>query len=440
MKPVARWGTPEAEALLARLTERGAEAGVAEVEQAVREILEAVAREGDEALCRYTARFDGLDLSPADLRIPEAELEAAWEGLPAEDRAALELAEARIRAFHERQKPQSWFADEDGVVLGQRVTPLDAVGIYVPGGTAAYPSSVFMNAVPARVAGVGRIVMVTPTPGGRANPYVLGAAWLAGVREVYRIGGAQAVAALAYGTPTVPRVDKIVGPGNIYVATAKRMVFGRVGIDMVAGPSEILVVSDGSGEPAWIAADLLSQAEHDPWATAALVSTDEAFARDVAAEVEAQLARLPRGEIARKSWEDRGAVLVVPSLEVAAEVANRVAPEHLELAVERPWDLLGKIRHAGAVFLGHHTPESLGDYLAGPNHVLPTAGTARFYSPLGVEDFLKRSSVLSFSREALGRLAEPVMRIARLEGLEAHARAVEKRGAGGTVGRSDART
>ncbi|NOY45326.1 MAG: histidinol dehydrogenase [Deltaproteobacteria bacterium] len=427
MKPIARWGTPEGDRILDRLVSRDAGEAVAGVETAVREILEAVAREGDEALCRYTARFDGLELAPGDLRIPEADLKAAWHGLPVEDREALALAEERIRAFHERQRPASWFCDEDGVVLGQRVTPLDAVGVYVPGGTAAYPSSVFMNAVPARVAGVGRVVMVTPTPGGRVNPHVLAAAWLAGVREVYRIGGAQAVGALAFGTATVPRVDKVVGPGNIYVATAKRLVYGRVDIDMVAGPSEILVVSDGSGEPAWIAADLLSQAEHDPWATAALVTTDEGFARAVAREVETQLARLPRAETARKSWEDRGALLVVPSLEAACEVANRVAPEHLELAVERPWDLLGRIRHAGAVFLGHHTPESLGDYLAGPNHVLPTAGTARFFSPLGVEDFVKRSSVLSFSPAALARLADPVMRIARIEGLEAHARAVGKR-------------
>ncbi len=424
-KPVVRKGTPAFDETLEHLCRRGAQ-DAAGVEPAVREIIDAVARHGDQALRHYTERFDGW--RPGDLRVPEDELEAAWRALPEEDRRALGLAAERIRRFHERQVPGSWFVEEpDGVVLGQRVTPLEAVGIYVPGGTAAYPSSVFMNALPARVAGVERIVMVSPCPGGRANPQVLAAAWIAGVREVYRVGGAQAVAALAFGTESVPRVDKIVGPGNIYVATAKRLLYGRVDIDMVAGPSEILVVSDGSGDPAWIAADLLSQAEHDPLATAALVCTDETFAACVCEEVETQLARLPRAGTARESWQTRGAVLVVDTLDEACEVANRVAPEHLELAVERPWELLGRIRHAGAIFLGLHTPEALGDYAAGPNHVLPTAGTARFYSPLGVEDFVKRSSVLAFSREALGRLAGPVVRIARLEGLEAHARAVVRR-------------
>ncbi len=427
MKPVAEKGTREFDAVLERLEGRGSAGDTAPVEGAVREILDQVARHGDRALVELTERFDGVRLDPAGLRIPPGDLEAAWEAIPAADRDALGLAADRIRAFHEGQQERSWFTEEDGVILGQRVTPLDAVGIYVPGGTAAYPSSVLMNAIPARVAGVGRVVMVSPTPGGRVNPHVLAAAWACGVREVYRVGGAQAVAALAYGTETVPRVDKIVGPGNIYVATAKRLVYGRVDIDMVAGPSEILVVSDGTGSPAWIAADLLSQAEHDPWATAVLVCTDPAFAREVSREVEAQLRELPRAETARASWEERGAVLVVGSLEEACEVADRVAPEHLELAVDRPWDLLGRVRHAGAIFLGHHTPEALGDYAAGPNHVLPTAGTARFYSPLGVYDFVKRSSVLSFSAGALARLADPVIRIARLEGLEAHARAVEKR-------------
>ena len=435
MKPVVEKGTREFDAALERLEGRGAAAETAPVERAVREILDAVAREGDRALVELTERFDGVRLDPAGLRIPPGDLEAAWEAIPAADRDAIRLAADRVRAFHEGQTERSWFTEEDGVVLGQRVTPLDAVGIYVPGGTAAYPSSVLMNAIPARVAGVGRVVMVSPTPGGRANPHVLAAAWACGVREAYRVGGAQAVAALAYGTETVPRVDKIVGPGNIYVATAKRLVYGRVDIDMVAGPSEILVVSDGTGSPAWIAADLLSQAEHDPWATAVLVCTDRGFAREVAREVEAQLRELPRADTARASWEERGAVLVVGSLEEACEVADRVAPEHLELAVDRPWDLLGRVRHAGAIFLGHHTPEALGDYAAGPNHVLPTAGTARFYSPLGVYDFVKRSSVLSFSAGALARLADPVIRMARLEGLEAHARAVEKRLERGKVGK-----
>jgi len=301
------------------------------------------------------------------------------------------------------------------------------VGLYVPGGKASYPSSVLMNAVPAQVAGVRRLAMVTPTPRGELNAHVLGAAWLVGVREVYRIGGAQAVAALAFGTQTVARVDKIVGPGNIYVATAKRLVYGRVDIDMVAGPSEILVLNDGTGDPSHLAADLLSQAEHDELATAVLLTTDWGMAERVAQEVESQLGRLPRQETARRSWAERGGVVVAASLEVACAMANEFAPEHLELAVERPWDVLGRIRHAGAIFLGHHTPEALGDYAAGPNHVLPTAGTARFFSPLGVEDFVKRSSLVSFSRDALARIGREVAHIARLEGLEAHARAVEVR-------------
>ncbi|MHB8767343.1 MAG: histidinol dehydrogenase, partial [Deferrisomatales bacterium] len=360
-------------------------------------------------------------------RFAEADLEGAWRSLPEADRAALELAARRIRAYHEHQRSRSWFAEEAGVVLGQRVTPLDAVGLYVPGGKASYPSSVLMNAIPALVAGVPRLAVVSPTPRGEVNPHVLGAAWLCGVREVYRLGGAQAVGALAFGTASVPRVDKIVGPGNIYVATAKRLVYGTVDIDMIAGPSEILIVSDGSGEPAHLAADLLSQAEHDEMATAVLVTTDGAFGRRVAAEVEAQLARLPRQDTARRSWEERGGVFAVADLAAACELANRFAAEHLELAVERPWEVMSAIRHAGAIFLGHHTPEALGDYAAGPNHVLPTAGTARFFSPLGVDAFVKRTSVVSYSRQALAALAEPVIHLARLEGLEAHARAVEVR-------------
>ncbi len=426
MKPIWVQGQPGFAAAFGRLARREVE-GAPDVEAPVRAIVEDVARRGDEALLEYTERFDGVRWAAGELQVPEAELEAAWRSLPAPDRRALELAHGRIRAFHERQRPQSWFAEEPGVVLGQRVTPLAAVGLYVPGGKASYPSSVLMNAVPAVVAGVERLALVSPTPRGEANPHVLGAAWLCGVREVYRVGGAQAVAALAYGTATVPRVDKIVGPGNIYVATAKRLVYGRVDIDMVAGPSEILIVNDGSGDPAHLAADLLSQAEHDEMATAILVTTDAAFGARVAAEVEAQLGRLPRQETARKSWEDRGGVFAVATLAEACRLADDFAAEHLELAVERPWDLLGSIRHAGAVFLGHHTPEALGDYAAGPNHVLPTAGTARFFSPLGVEDFVKRTSVVSYAREALEALAPEVLHLARLEGLEAHARAVEVR-------------
>ena len=426
MKRVFRHGEEGFDAEVERLVRRGV-ADAASAEGAVRAILEDVARRGDEALLEYTGRFDGVRYRAGDLRVPEAELEAAWRGLPEEDQRALGLAADRIRRFHQEQKGRSWFLEEEGVVLGQRITALEAVGLYAPGGKASYPSSVLMNALPAAVAGVERLVLASPTPRGAPNPHVLAAAWLAGVREVYRMGGAQAVAALAFGTETIPKVDKIVGPGNIYVATAKRLVYGTVDIDMVAGPSEILIVSDGSGDPTHLAADLLSQAEHDELATAVLVSTDEAFAGTVVRAVEEQLSLLSRQETARTSWEERGGVLVVPDLGAACRIANHFAPEHLELAVERPWDLLGSIRHAGAIFLGHHTPEALGDYAAGPNHVLPTAGTARFFSPLGVEDFTKRSSVVSFSREALRSLAPEVVHLARLEGLEAHARAVHIR-------------
>lgn len=426
MKPVLRRGEPGFADAWRRLLARGAD-DACSAEAAVREILDAVAARGDAALVEYTVRFDRMALAPEQLRVREEDLERAWLSLPGDDRQALELAARRIRAFHERQRERSWIAEEEGVILGQRVTPLASVGLYVPGGKASYPSSVLMNAVPALVAGVERLALVSPTPGGEVNRHVLGTAWLVGVREVYRVGGAQAVAALAFGTASIPRVDKIVGPGNIYVATAKRLVYGRVDIDMVAGPSEILVVNDGSGEPAHLAADLLSQAEHDAMATAVLVTTDAGFGARVSREVERQLGLLARGEEARRSWEAKGGILAVETVEEAVALANEFAPEHLELAVERPWDLVGLVRHAGAIFLGHHTPEALGDYAAGPNHVLPTAGTARFFSPLGVEDFVKRSSLVSFSRDALARLGRPVAHIARLEGLEAHARAVELR-------------
>lgn len=424
MKTVLVQGEAEFDTGLERLVRRDV-ADTASVEGVVRDILCRVRAEGDPALLEYTARFDRLELNAAELCIPEADLQRAWRAISDADRAALELSAARIRRFHERQLDRTWLVEEpDGVVLGQRVTPLDAVGLYVPGGKASYPSSVLMNAVPAQVAGVPRLAMVCPTPGGEVNLHVLAAAWLVGIREVYRVGGAQAVAALAFGTASIPAVDKIVGPGNIYVATAKRLVYGTVDIDMVAGPSEILVLNDGSGDPSHVAADLLSQAEHDEMATAVLVTTAAEFARAVVREVEAQLARLPRQDTARQSWQERGGVFVVESLGEACRVANRFAAEHLELAVERPWDVLAQIRHAGAIFMGHHTPEALGDYAAGPNHVLPTAGTARFFSPLGVEDFIKRSSLVSFTAPALAKLAPQVMHIARLEGLEAHARAV----------------
>ncbi len=418
---------PACEAALADIVGRGAGEG-ADVEPVVAGIIADVRRRGDEALCEYTARFDRLELTPATLEVTSAEIEAALAAVEPEDLAVLRLAAERIAAFHARQKTETWLSTaEEDVLLGQMVRPLDRVGIYVPGGKASYPSSVLMNAIPARVAGVGEVVMTVPMPGGEINPHVLAAAHLAGVDRIFKVGGAQAVAALAYGTQSVPRVDKITGPGNIYVATAKKLVFGQVDIDMIAGPSEILVISDGSGDPAHIAADLLSQAEHDELASSVLVTTDAAFGRRVQTSLEEQLARLSRREIARKSIDRYGAILVVADLEEAAAVSNRIAPEHLELAVAAPFELLPRIRHAGAIFLGHHTPEAAGDYLAGPNHTLPTGGTARFFSPLSVDDFVKKSSLISFSRKGLERLGKQIVRIAELEGLEAHARSVSVR-------------
>jgi histidinol dehydrogenase len=362
------------------------------------------------------------------LRIAETEIDRAFLEVDEEAVATLRLAVERVTRFHEKQKQKSWLdTEEDGILLGQKVTPLQRVGIYVPGGKASYPSSVIMNAVPARVAGVSEIIMVVPTPDGEINPHVLIAARLSGVDRIFRVGGAQAVAALAYGTETIPRVDKITGPGNIFVATAKKLVFGQVGIDMIAGPSEILVVNDGSGTPAHIAADLLSQAEHDELASAMLITTDRAFGEAVAAEVERQLGALPRSGIARRSWDDFGVIIVAGSLAEAVSFSNRLAPEHLELAVTNPFEILPAIRNAGAIFLGHFTPESVGDYLAGPNHTLPTGGTARFFSPLSVDDFVKKSSLLYFSESALGRLGDDIVRLAGLEGLDAHAESVKIR-------------
>ncbi|MDD2321449.1 MAG: histidinol dehydrogenase [Geobacteraceae bacterium] len=399
-----------------------------DVEALVLEIIADVRRRGDAALLDYTRRFDRLETEADGLQICEEEFERAFSLAGEQEVAALQLAVERVTRFHEKQKQKSWLdAEEDGILLGQKVTPLERVGIYVPGGKASYPSSVIMNAIPARVAGVSEIVMVVPTPDGELNPYVLVAARLAGVDRVFRIGGAQAVAALAYGTETVPRVEKITGPGNIYVATAKKLVFGQVGIDMIAGPSEILVINDGSGNPAHLAADLLSQAEHDELASAMLITTDRAFGERVAAEVNVQLANLSRTAIARKSWDDYGVIIVTRTLDEAITFANSLAPEHLELAVANPFEILPAIRNAGAIFLGHFTPESAGDYLAGPNHTLPTGGTARFFSPLSVDDFVKKSSLIYFSEGALGRLGADIIRIAELEGLEAHAESVRIR-------------
>ena len=400
----------------------------AEVSETVAAILADVRARGDSAVAELTLKFDGIDLASAGLTIGEAEINAACAEVSPELMAALELAATRIRAFHERQLP----ADADGVDSavvrsGYRWTPVDAVGLYVPGGRASYPSSVLMNAIPAKVAGVGRLAMVTPTPGGRLNPLVLAAARLAGVDVVYRVGGAQAVAALAFGTESIPAVDKIVGPGNAYVAEAKRQLYGRVGIDMVAGPSEIVVVADAGNDPKWLAADLLSQAEHDPAAQSILITDDAALADDTVREVETLLARLPTGETARASWEAHGAVILVDSLDDAPPLIDRLAPEHLALSVAAPDALFGRVRHAGSVFLGRHTPEAVGDYVGGPNHVLPTGRRARFSSGLSVADFMKRTTWLDVPAAGLAEIGPAAVALAEAEGLPAHAESVRVR-------------
>lgn len=401
----------------------------ASVNQRVLDIIQAVRERGDAALVEFTQRFDGLEVaSMADLILPRERLELALERISSEQRQALEVAAQRVRSYHEKQKQDSWtYTEADGTVLGQKITPLDRAGLYVPGGKASYPSSVLMNAIPAKVAGVPEVVMVVPTPRGEINELVLAAACIAGVDRVFTIGGAQAVAALAYGTESVPPVDKIVGPGNIYVATAKRHVFGKVGIDMIAGPSEILVVCDGQTDPDWIAMDLFSQAEHDEDAQSILVSPDAAFLDKVAESIQRLLPTLERAEIARTSIEGRGALIQVADMAQAIDVANRIAPEHLELSVENPDQYLPQIRHAGAIFMGRYTAEALGDYCAGPNHVLPTSGTARFSSPLGVYDFQKRSSIINCSAEGASMLGKVASVLARGESLTAHARSAEYR-------------
>jgi histidinol dehydrogenase len=407
---------------------RGEETSEAVLET-VRGIIADVRQRGDLAVLEYTNRFDRLNAATvAELEVTAAEVDAAFADVTTEELESLQLAAERVARFHEKQKQQTWLSTEEpDVLLGQKVTPLSRVGIYVPGGKASYPSSVIMNAVPAKVAGVPEVIMVAPTPGGEINPHVLVAARLSGVDRIFRLGGAQAVAALAYGTATVPRVEKITGPGNIYVATAKQLVFGQVGIDMIAGPSEILIINDGSGSPAHIAADLLSQAEHDELASSILITTDRAFGEAVAGEVERQLGQLARETIARKSWEAYGAIIVAGTLDEAIDFSNRIAPEHLELAVADPFAVLSRITNAGAIFMGHFTPEAAGDYLAGPNHTLPTGGTARFFSPLSTDDFVKKSSIVYFSEEGLQRLGSDIVRIAGLEGLEAHGRSVSIR-------------
>ena len=396
-----------------------------DVAQAVAAIVADVRKRGDAALIDLSRRFDGASLTPETLRVSDDEMASAEAGCGTGICDALRFAAHRIEAYHRRQIPQdASFTDEAGVALGWRWTPVDSAGIYVPGGTASYPSSVLMNAIPAKVAGVGRIAMVTPASAGKIAPLTLAAAKIAGVTEVYRVGGAQAIAALAYGTASVAPVDKIVGPGNAYVAAAKRLVFGRVGIDSIAGPSEILVVADNANDPAWIAADLLSQAEHDPSSQAILITDDAAFADVVARETERQLSVLPRREIAARAWEEHGAIILVAKILDAAPLVNRIAPEHLEIATAHADALLAKVRHAGAIFLGRYTPEAIGDYVAGSNHVLPTSRTARFSSGLSVFDFLKRNSILSCNAEALAALAPAALTLSEAEGLNAHRHSV----------------
>ena len=401
-----------------------------DVTQTVQDIISAVRGRGDQALIEFTSQFDRLQVSDAgQLEVTQSELQQALQNIDAARRTALEQAQQRIKAYAEKQTLESWeYEDEFGSVLGQRVTPLDRVGLYVPGGTAAYPSSVLMNAVPAKVAGVKEVIMVAPTPDGQINPTVLAAAAVAGVDRVFRIGGAQAIAALAYGTETIPAVDKIVGPGNIFVATAKRMVFGKVGIDMIAGPSEVLVICDDSANPEWIAMDLFSQAEHDILARATLVSTSSEMLENVERAMNQLLPELERKEIIQQSVNTYASFVKVDTLDQAAEISNQVAPEHLELSVASADKLLDKIKHAGAIFLGHHTPEVFGDYCAGPNHVLPTSATARFSSPLGVYDFQKRSTVLNCSDQGAANLSGIASTLAYSEGLQAHARSAEYRG------------
>ncbi len=408
---------------LTRILARG-DRSAEDVESTVKKIIKQVKEEGDAALIRLTEKFDGH----GNIEVSQKEIKASKKHVKKDILSSLKAAFARIEEFHRKQLQNSWIhTGEGGEITGQLVRPIEKAGIYVPGGKALYPSSVLMNAVPAMVAGVDEVVMVTPGSSRGIDPVILAAADLCGVSRVFQVGGAQAVAALAYGTETVPRVDKITGPGNIYVATAKRLVYGVVDIDMIAGPSEILVLSDGTGSPEWVAADMLSQAEHDEMASAVLITTDEKFASIVEKEIKVQLARLPNRKIAEKSMDDYGAIIIADSLLEAVELANEIAPEHLELFVREPWNLLQGIKNAGAVFMGYYSPEPAGDYFAGPNHVLPTGGTARFFSPLSVDDFIKKTSLISFTPEALKSAGSDVVRLARSEGFIAHAESIAKR-------------
>ncbi len=414
-------------AVFDRIKDRG-RVGDRTLEAAVRKILDDVRRQGDRALFKYGRRFDGVSLGPRTIEVRPAAIRAALSRLDKDAVKVLMLAARRIERYHRKQAARSWsFKEKAGIELGQELRPIERVGIYAPGGLAAYPSTVLMAAIPARIAGVREVILATPPGRGGVNPFILAAAAIAGVDRIFKMGGAQAIAALAYGTESVPAVDKIVGPGNVYVAMAKRMVFGSVGIDMIAGPSEIMIVCDGQADPAVIAADLLSQAEHDELASAILLTTDRTFARSVAREVDLQLGELSRRGIARKSIEKYGLIILTADIDEALVIVNRFAPEHLELVVAKPKRILRKVLNAGAVFLGPSTPEVLGDYLAGPNHILPTGGTSRFSSPLGVYDFVKRTSVISFTAGALEKYGAEAEIFARLEGLEAHSRAIEKR-------------
>lgn len=415
----------DAQALKARVMERS-QLQNEDISRQVKEIVRRVRQEGDEALFDYTRRFDHAELTASTVRVTRAEIDAAYEAASPQWLDAMAEAVRRITAFHEKQKQHTWMDFQPGIALGQKITPLKRVGVYVPGGTAAYPSSVLMNVLPAKVAGVKEIIMVTPPgrDGGVSYPLALVAADMAGVDAIYKVGGAQAIAALAFGTASIPRVDKITGPGNIFVANAKREVFGHVGIDMVAGPSEVLVVADDSANPVYVAADLLSQAEHDPLAAAILVTDSPSLAAQVDAELARQTALLPRQEVIRQSLAAYGTIVVAADVPACVDIANQIAPEHLELCVRDPYAAMALVENAGAIFLGHYSPEPLGDYLAGPNHVLPTSGTARFFSPLSVDDFVKKSSLICCTPAELERVSDQVILLARQEGLDAHANAV----------------
>lgn len=413
-------------AALRRVTSRSNLQG-GKVEAAVRTILKAVARGGDNAVIRYTKKFDRVSLKPVQFRVGPQQIKEAYYQIRKEEGDALRYAAQRIMAFHERQRTKTWMYQDNGATLGQMVMPLDAVGLYVPGGKAVYPSSVLMAAIPAKVAGVKRVVMCTPTPRGEMSPYLLVAADIAGVDEVYRIGGVQAIGALAYGTKTIARVDKIVGPGNAFVTTAKRLLYGTVALDMVAGPSELLVIADDDANASHVAADLLCEAEHDEDAQVYLVTTSERLAKNVARLVQEQLKKMKREKIISKSLARHAVAFIVSSMAEAIDLANDIAPEHLTLSVERPFDYLEKVRHAGALFLGRYTPPAVADYVAGPNHVLPTGGTARFFSPLSFDDYVKKSNIIAYTKEELVKVKDHLSRIAQMEGLDAHLKSVESR-------------